>query len=107
MELDRIIQQQNAALSKISQVSIEDAKKLLLENLRREYKREAAEVYKELVDKAKESASKEARKIITMAIERNAADHCVETTVSVVPLPSEELKGRIIGRDGRNIKAFE
>ena len=55
----------------------------------------------------RENASRDARKIITMAIEKNAADHCVETTVSVVPLPSEDLKGRIIGRDGRNIKAFE
>ncbi len=106
-ELTRIIQQQNLALSRVAQMNLEEAKELLLENLRREYKTEAAEIYKELVDKAKENAVKEARKIITMAIEKHAADQCVESTVSVVSLPSEELKGRIIGRDGRNIRAFE
>ncbi len=106
-ELNRIIQQQNLALSRVSNLSLEEAKTLLLENLRREYKSEAARIYKELVDAARESANKEARKIITQAIERNAAEQCVESTVSVVNLPSEEIKGRIIGRDGRNIKAFE
>lgn len=106
-ELHRIIQEQNVKLARITKLNIEEAKKLLLENLRKEYKEEAARIYKELVDKAKENANKDARNIITMAIEKNAADHCVETTVSVVNLPSEELKGRIIGRDGRNIKAFE
>jgi len=106
-ELKRIIQEQNAALSGIAQISREDAKDQLLENLKRDYKHEAAEIYKSLVDKSKENANREARKIITMAIEKNAADHCVETTVSVVSLPSDEIKGRIIGRDGRNIKAFE
>ncbi|RMD86627.1 MAG: ribonuclease Y [Calditrichaeota bacterium] len=106
-ELDRIIQQQNATLSRVAQLSIEEAKQLLLENLSKEYKAEAAQIYKELVDTARENALKEARKIITMAIEKSAADHCVETTVSVVNLPSEEVKGRIIGKDGRNIKAFE
>ncbi|MFQ5648711.1 MAG: ribonuclease Y [bacterium] len=106
-ELNRLMHEQNLALSKISQISPGEAKELLLENLRREYKAEAAQIYKEYVDKAKDNATREAKKIITMAIERNAADHCVETTVLVVPLPSEDLKGRIIGRDGRNIKAFE
>lgn len=107
LELNRVIRQQNSALSRVSNLSVEEAKSLLLENLRREYKTEAAKIYKELVDVAKENANKDARKIITMAIQRNAADHCVETSVSVVSLPSEEVKGRIIGRDGRNIKAFE
>jgi ribonuclease Y len=106
-ELSKIIHEQNMTLSRIAQVSMDDAKERLMENLKRDYKDEAAEIFKELVDKAKENAAKEARKIITMAIEKNAADHCVETTVSVIPLPTEELKGRIIGRDGRNIKAFE
>lgn len=106
-ELNRIIQKQNLALSRVAQMSLDEAKTVLLENLKREYNTEAAQIYKELVDRAKENAVKEARKIITMAIERNAADQCVESTVSVVSLPSEELKGRIIGRDGRNIRAFE
>ncbi len=106
-ELNRVIQKQNTALSRVAQMSLEEAKVMLLENLKREYNSEAAQIYKELVDRAKENAVKEARKIITMAIEKNAADQCVEATVSVVSLPSEELKGRIIGRDGRNIRAFE
>jgi ribonuclease Y len=106
-EVSRLIQKQNHVLSRVAQMSIEEAKALLLENLKREYNSEAAQIYKELVDRAKENAVKEARKIITLAIERNAADQCVESTVSVVSLPSEEVKGRIIGRDGRNIRAFE
>jgi len=106
-ELNRVIHEQNLALSRISQVSMEQARDRLLENLKREYRSEAAGIYKELIDKAKENANREAKKIVTMAIERNAADHCVESTVSVVQLPSEDMKGRIIGRDGRNIKAFE
>jgi ribonuclease Y len=106
-QLERNIQEQNLALAKIAQISPEEAKELLLRNLKRECNKEAGDIYKEMVDRAKENASRDARKIITMAIEKNAADHCVETTVSVVPLPSEDLKGRIIGRDGRNIKAFE
>ncbi|MFQ5769745.1 MAG: Rnase Y domain-containing protein, partial [bacterium] len=87
LELNRMVQKQNLALSRVSQMSLDEAKALLLENLRREYKSEASQIYKELVDRAKENAAKEARKIITMAIEKNAADHCVETTVSVVSLP--------------------
>ena len=106
-ELSRILQKQNLALSRVAQMSLDEAKALLLENLKREYNTEAAQIYKELVDRAKENAVKEARKIITMAIEKNAADQCVESTVSVVSLPSEEVKGRIIGREGRNIRAFE
>jgi len=106
-ELTRLLREQNLALSRVASFTPEQAKALLLENLRRDYKTEAANIYKGMVDKVKDNASREAKKIITMAIEKNAADHCVETTVSVVPLPSEDLKGRIIGRDGRNIKAFE
>jgi ribonuclease Y len=106
-ELSRIIQKQNHALSRVAQMTMEEAKTLLLENLKREYNADAAQIYKELVDRAKENAVKEARKIITLAIEKNAADQCVESTVSVVSLPSEEIKGRIIGREGRNIRAFE
>ncbi len=106
-KLRRVLQEQNAALSRIAQISLEEAKERLLQNLQNEYKSEAATYYKRYIDKAKDNATRDAKKIITMAIEKNAADHCVETTVSVVPLPSEDLKGRIIGRDGRNIKAFE
>lgn len=106
-ELTKLLREQNLALSRVANFTQEEARELLLENLKRDYKKEAANIYKEMVNKAKDNASREAKKIITMAIEKNAADHCVETTVSVVPLPSDDLKGRIIGRDGRNIKAFE
>jgi len=106
-ELEKLIAKQNVELSKITQLSLEEARHLLLENLRHEHNREAAEIYKRIIDEAKANASREAKRILTMTIERIASEHASETSVSVVPLPSEEIKGRIIGRDGRNIKAFE
>jgi ribonuclease Y len=106
-EAARLVKQQNVELSKITQLSIEDAKQQLFENLRREFNKEAADIYKSVVDEAKGNAMREAKRILTMTIESIASDHASETSVSVVPLPSEEVKGRIIGREGRNIKAFE
>lgn len=106
-ELERLISAQNLELSKITQLSLEEAKQRLMENLRQEFNRDAAEVYKSIVDEAKANATREAKRILTMTIERIASEHASETSVSVVPIPSEDVKGRIIGRDGRNIKAFE
>lgn len=106
-ELTRIIHSQNEELSKVSGMSVEDAKTKLLENLRKEYRQEAAEIYKTLVDESKNNASREAKKIITYAIEKLASEYASESSLAVVALPSEEVKGRIIGRDGRNIKSFE
>lgn len=106
-ELTRLVKQQNIELSKITQLSIEDARQLLFENLRQEFNKEAANIYKTIVDEAKANATREAKRILTMTIESIASEHASETSVSVVPLPSEEVKGRIIGREGRNIKAFE
>ena len=106
-ELQRIIQEQNNKLEKISGISNEEAKKILMENLIDKAKQEAAQTVKDIKDKAKLSANKEAKEIIIQAIQRTAADHSVETTVSVVNLPNEEMKGRIIGREGRNIRSFE
>jgi len=106
-ELTRLVKQQNIELSKITQLSIEDAKQLLFDNLRQEFNKEAANIYKNIVDEAKANAMREAKRILTMTIESIASEHASETSVSVVPLPSEEVKGRIIGREGRNIKAFE
>jgi ribonuclease Y len=106
-ELHKLVQQQNRELSRISQLSLEDAKRALFENLRTEFTAEAAEIYKEIVDRTRSDANREARRILTMTIERLAAEHAAETSVSVLALPSEEVKGRIIGRDGRNIKTFE
>jgi ribonuclease Y len=106
-ELHKLVQQQNRELSRIAQLSIDEAKQALFENLRSEFTKEAAEIYKEVVDRVKSDANREAKRILTMTIERLAAEHAAETSVSVLALPSEEVKGRIIGRDGRNIKTFE
>jgi len=106
-ELARLVKQQNLELSKITQLSIDDAKHQLFENLRREFNKEAADIYKSIVDEVKANATREAKRILTMTIESIASEHASETSVAVVPLPSEEVKGRIIGREGRNIKAFE
>ena len=106
-ELERLIAKQNTELARVTKLSIEEARSRLLENLRHDYNRDAAEIYKKIVDEAKSNAVREAKRILTMTIERIAAEHASETSVSVVPLPSEEVKGRIIGREGRNIKTFE
>ncbi len=106
-ELEKLIATQTLELSKITQLSLEEAKQRLMENLRQEFNREAAELYKSIVDEAKANATREAKRILTMTIERIASEHAAETSVAVVPIPSEDVKGRIIGRDGRNIKAFE
>jgi len=106
-KLEKIIQEQNAKLEKISGISHEEAKRILMDNLIDKAKQEAAHLVKDIKDQAKLTANKEAKEIIIQAIQRTAADHSVETTVSVVNLPNEEMKGRIIGREGRNIRSFE
>jgi ribonuclease Y len=105
--LDEVLHKQNEKLEKIAGMSTEEAKKLLISNLENEARTAAAKTIKEIKDEAERNASKISRKIITLAIERCAADHVVESTVSVVDLPNDEMKGRIIGREGRNIRAFE
>lgn len=106
-ELGRLIEEQNVQLERISGVSREDAKKHLVDNMVETAKSEAAQALKEIRDKTREDCRHEAQKIIVQSIQRTAADHTVETTVSVLNLESDELKGRIIGREGRNIRAFE
>jgi ribonuclease Y len=106
-ELQNLIQQQNAQLEKIAGMTSDEARHQLMENLIGQAKMEAAATIKEIRENAERTAEKEAREIITQAIFRCAADHTVETTVSVVNLPSDEMKGRIIGREGRNIRSFE
>jgi ribonuclease Y len=106
-ELEQLIGQQNAQLERIASMSPEDAKKLLMQNLEGEARLQVAARVKEIREKAEQNAEREARDIIVGAIYRCAAEHTVETTVSVVALPSDEMKGRIIGREGRNIRAFE
>lgn len=105
--LNRLVHEENEKLERVSSLSREEAKKILLENLASETKSEAAQMMKEIRDQARLEAKKEAQKIIIQAIQRTAADHCVETTVSVLHIQSDEMKGRIIGKEGRNIRAFE
>ncbi len=106
-ELDEIITQQNDKLQKIAQMTPEEAKRQLMDNMISAAKLESAAHIKEIREKAEQEAEKEAREIILLAIYRCAAEYTAETTVSVVSLPSEEMKGRIIGREGRNIRSFE
>ncbi len=94
-------------LEKVARMTSLEAKDQLLASVSDEVKRESAVFIKEEEVKAREEAEKRARKIISLAIQRCASDHVAETTVSVVPLPSDEMKGRIIGREGRNIRTFE
>jgi len=106
-EIEKIIAHQNEMLQKIAQMTPEEAKKQLMDNMIGEAKLEAAARIKEIKDRAERDAEKEAKEVITLALTRCAADHVLETTVAVVNLPSDEMKGRIIGREGRNIRAFE
>ena len=106
-EIERLLQEEKDKLQNISGMTREEAKQLLLKKLEDEVKQEAAVFIKRSEEEAKEKADKEARKIIGLAIQRCAAEHAVETTVSVVNLPNDEMKGRIIGREGRNIRALE
>jgi ribonuclease Y len=107
LELNRLIQDQNTRLERIAGMSAEEAKKLLLDNLIQETKNESASILKNIRDQAKVEAKKDAQKVIVQAIQRFAADYSVENTVSVLNIQSDEMKGRIIGREGRNIRAFE
>jgi ribonuclease Y len=94
-------------LETISGLTAEEAKKLLLTNLRNETRFEAARMIKDIKDEAQRNGEMEAQKIISLAIERQAADYSNEKTVTAVPLPNEKMKGRLIGHEGKNIKAFE
>lgn len=105
--IDKLIADENIRLERASGMSRDEARKLLLDNLVDSVKTEASQTLKDIRDKVKEEAKREAQKIIVQAIQRSAADHAVETTVSVLHIQSDEMKGRIIGREGRNISAFE
>jgi ribonuclease Y len=102
-----LYEQQIRELEKISSLSMEEARNMLLANVERETRHEAALLIRDIESKTKEEADKRARNIITLAIQRCAADHVAEATVSVVALPNDDMKGRIIGREGRNIRALE
>ncbi|MBE7027441.1 MAG: ribonuclease Y [Ruminococcaceae bacterium] len=105
--IEEIKEKELAMLEKVSGLSVEEAKQVLLQSIESEVRHEAAIMVKEIETQAKENAEKEAKNIIAGAIQKCAADHVAEVTVSVVPLPSDEMKGRIIGREGRNIRTLE
>jgi ribonuclease Y len=105
--LEELISKENEQLEKIAHMTQEEAKEQLFKNLQTKVKEEAREyIYKEKL-KAKKEAEKEAKNIIATAIERCATEHVMTSTVVSIPLPSEEMKGRMIGREGRNIRTFE
>ena len=106
-QLNELMQKQLDELQKISGLSIEEAKNLLLDETRKQIKTETAAIIREEEAKAKEESGKKARELLTYAVQKCAADHTSETTVSIVTLPNDDMKGRIIGREGRNIKALE
>ena len=106
-EIDEYLQKQVEELEKISGYSREEARHLLLEEIEKDVRKDASAMITQVEAEAKEEADKRAKDIITLAIQRCAADQVAESTVSVVQLPNDDMKGRIIGREGRNIRAIE
>ena len=106
-QADAIKQQQMETLEKISELTQEQAKQFLLESIEQDVRHEAAVKIKEIEQQLKDESEDKAREIISTAIQRCAADHAAEVTISVVNLPNDEMKGRIIGREGRNIRTLE
>ncbi|PRR82568.1 Ribonuclease Y [Clostridium vincentii] len=106
-KIQELTNQRREELERVAGLTGEEAKQILLEEIKREVTHEAALMIKDIESKAKEEADKKAREIVTTAIQRCAADHVSESTVHVVALPNDEMKGRIIGREGRNIRTLE
>ncbi|MCI8855849.1 MAG: ribonuclease Y [Clostridiaceae bacterium] len=106
-EIGKLRDEQLAVLERISGFTREEAKDYLVQSIEQEAQHDAAVKIREINARLKEDADRSAREVITMAIQRCAADHVAEATVSVVPLPNDEMKGRIIGREGRNIRTLE
>jgi ribonucrease Y len=106
-KIEQLVDEQRKQLEKISGMTATEAKAYLIESLENEAKQDAAKKIKMIEEEAKETADKKSKEIISLAIQRYAGEYVAERTVSVVPLPSDEMKGRIIGREGRNIRALE
>jgi len=106
-EAEVLVRRQTEMLEKISGMSVEEAKNMLMEAMEGEARHDAAKRIKQIEDEAREKADKKAKEILSLAIQRYAGDYVAEKTVSVIPLPSDDMKGRIIGREGRNIRAIE
>lgn len=106
-EIERLYTQQLEELQRISQMTVEEARGLLLENVEKDTRADMARIIRQIEQEAREEGENRARKLIAAAIQRVASEYVVEVTTSVVEIPSDEMKGRIIGRNGRNIHAFE
>ena len=106
-EVEKLNEQRTQELERISGLTSEQAKELLLQTVEDDVKLDTAKLIKEMETRAKEEANKKAKEYIVTAIQKCAADHVSETTISVVQLPNDEMKGRIIGREGRNIRTLE
>jgi ribonuclease Y len=106
-ELDELIQQERGKLEQIASLTAQQAKEELLESMQNEARMEGAHMVRRIEDESREQAARKAQNIVGMAIQRAASDYVAETTVSAVMLPTDEMKGRIIGREGRNIRALE
>jgi len=106
-DLEDAIAEEKARLETLAGMTAEEAKQVLLKRIEDDVKHDAAAMIREIETRAREEADKKARNIVGIAIQRVAADHTAESTVSVVHIPSDDMKGRIIGREGRNIRAFE
>ncbi len=106
-DIDQLYQDQTKEMERISGLTTEEARQLILAKVENEMKHETAQIMKEMEQQAIEEGDRCARRILSLAIQRCAADHVAETTVSVVNLPNDEMKGRIIGREGRNIRTLE
>ena len=106
-EADELVAEQRGKLETISGLSSEEAKKMLLDSMESEARHDAAKLIKQIEEEAQEVADKKAKNILALSIQRYAGDYVAEKSVSVVPLPNDEMKGRIIGREGRNIRAIE
>src|SRR5438105_12834857 len=106
-ELKTLVGEERKRLEQLAGMSAQDAKSELMRRMEEEAHADAANVLREIRERAKRDAEREAKKIVALAIQRIAAEHTAESTVSAVSLPSDEMKGRIIGREGRNIRAFE
>src|SRR5690606_24320667 len=105
-KVEEMVQKQQDELERIASLTRDEAKQIILERIENELSHDIAVMVKEAESRAKEESDKKAKEVLSLAIQRCAADHVAETTVSVVNLPNDEMKGRIIGREGRNIRTL-
>ncbi|MCK4536515.1 MAG: ribonuclease Y, partial [Desulfuromonadales bacterium] len=106
-EVDRLVAEQRAKLEQLAGINSEEAKRELMNSMESEARHDAAKRIKQIEDEARETADKKAKKVLSLAIQRYAGDYVAEKTINSVALPNDEMKGRIIGREGRNIRAIE